>query len=91
MIPAWARVGAKVVCVRSDPPRSDPLRRGAVYTIARVYVDDEIGSGPYVDLVEVARVGWWLKRFRPLITIEDDISAHFAHLLNVTAPQGADA
>ncbi len=94
-IPAWARVGAKVVCVdnhdaidaRGNPIQ--PLIVGEVYRIERLYVErhrfrGEVVVGPCVSLagVQSAKHGWSLSRFRPLITQSDDISAHFQHHLS---------
>lgn len=35
---------------------------------------------------------WWdACCFRPLVTIEDDLEAHFLHHLTTSSPQGVDA
>lgn len=92
-IPSWAKVGAKVVCV-DDTPRLNRvsvhngdfggLTRGQIYTI-RGYGS----AGGYATLVlsEIDRGipenGFNPARFRPVKTIEDDISEHFAQHLTV--------
>ena len=102
-VPAWARVGAKMVCISIDAPRSAPpsgsrwsndqralLRVGEIYTIRQIKRNSHTG-GLGACLQEVVRpiltsdagieqpYGLW--RFRPLITIEDDLEAHFTILL----------
>lgn len=91
---SWARPGMKCVCVDADsPPQSgvwqgDRLVAGSTYTIVAVT------SSP-VGLVGVKLLeadtpnpfGYWLARFRPIVTQEDD--AIFFRKLLVT--EGADA
>lgn len=77
MIPSWATVGAKVVCVdaawSSDPPFASPLRKGAIYTIESAYIwHAAIGAEPVIRLVEVdnpiiSGFGYLVDRFRPLV------------------------
>jgi len=98
-IPSWARVGAKVVCIGDGggPARwtdFDGPTKGHVYTISRVLLNLDV-MAVYVHLVEIARgptarlwwgddVGYDINRFRPLITQQDDIEAHFKALLDVS-------
>jgi hypothetical protein len=87
-IPAWARVGAKVVCVDTAGlfTQLDPCR---VYTIAEVYDPVRIDWG--IRLVEVASfVGlygaFFGRRFRPAVPpkTEAEDTAQFRKLLNTT-------
>lgn len=89
-LPSWARVGAKVVCV--DAVGAPELVERQTYTIEAI---DDVPlrlGGLGVWLVEVSIMqnavgsyyGFRLSRFRPLVTIEDDITTYFAELL--TAP-----
>jgi hypothetical protein len=93
-LPSWARVGAKVVCI--DAVGTPELVEGQTYTIEAVD-DVPLRVGGFgVWLVDVGvmqdRVGSYfgfrLSRFRPLVTIEDDIATHFASLLDVREPVG---
>lgn len=93
-IPSWARVGAKVVCV--DARGASELDERGTYTISRI--DDGFAIGGIgVWLVEAAPIsvrwhnyqGFRLSRFRPLVTLEDDITTYFADLLDVREPVGA--
>jgi hypothetical protein len=94
----WAVPGAKVVCVDASTvpgeiwKNGDCPVKGATYTISDVWVDN---SGSLVlEFVEKQRslkseqafgyrVGYNVRRFRPLITQADDV-AKFAHLLTTT-------
>lgn len=102
-LPSWAVRGAKVVVVgyRGPGARSGahPLKMGDIYTIRDVLYGPESGL-PCIRLVEIRRspvrtsLGVYepmyrLRGFRPLHTIETDISEHFAELLNV--PNQVDA
>lgn len=96
-IPSWARVGAKVVCVddAGGPDKwteGDGPARGCIYTIVRALVADdglvdihlaEIRRGPLARARWGNDVGYSVHRFRPLITQQDDIEAHFRALLDV--------
>jgi hypothetical protein len=97
-IPSWCRVGAKVVCVTEAAnlsPGEAQLVVGSVYTIRSVerdevsfgFILDEIKNPPipYSDGMECF-YDW--HRFRPLVTIEDDLEAHFLHHLDVREPVG---
>jgi len=87
-IPAWARVGAKVVCVddsRGDANHAPGYVKGAVYIISDVWV---VGATPACRLTAFPRGDARLNRFRPLITIEDDIATHFRQHLDVREPEG---
>ncbi len=70
---------------------------GEVYTIRDI---DNRAGGVVVMLVEVdnrgvtpnpIEIGFALHRFKPLVTIEDDISTHFAALLDVKQPSPVSA
>lgn len=86
---SWAKPGVKCVCVDADsPPRSgiwlgDRLVAGATYTIVAV-TSSPLGLVG-VTLLEADTpnpCGYWLARFRPLVTKtqEQDV-AKFRHLL----------
>jgi len=74
-----------------------PAENG-VYTIREVtatYTPGEIGvrlveiSNPVILWADgVGEPAFAVERFRPLITIEDDIATHFSALLNVREPEG---
>jgi hypothetical protein len=90
-IPAWARVGAKVVCVDAHAG----ILLNEVYTLRSCrIVDGWWGTEALVTLIEVVNPidedgEYFLSRFRPLITQKDDLDTHFRALLRV--PVGADA
>jgi hypothetical protein len=88
-IPSWAVKGARVVCVEDlwagrctgwiTPPCV-----GTIYTIEGVTAQScNEWRGPFVTLVEIDSepYGFELSAFRPLITLEDDLEAHFRILL----------
>jgi hypothetical protein len=92
--PSWARVGAKVVCIHKVAPvHGETIPTiGAVYTVRDV-VDygDEVG----LRLVEIinsvasysdgrTEAAFIVYCFKPTVTItvEDDLKAHFSHLLD---------
>lgn len=87
-IPAWMKAGAKVVCVDDSWLGDRPLTRGEIYTIKAVGFD-EADIGPYAGPTAVVLAlheaenrtgacGFDARRFRPVKTIDDDISEHFA-------------
>lgn len=99
-IPSWAHVGAKVVCVDASAPagcswvEDDSPVVGQQYTIVRAFIG-ALGN-PSVHLMEIERgprarrlfgdnIGYGLFRFRPLVSIEGDLAAHFHKLLDVPA------
>lgn len=98
-LPIWARVGAKVVCVTKMAKLlkgEAQLVVGDIYTIRTV----EWAEGDYgFTLVEVVNPALWngteclysWYKFRPLVTIEDDLEAHFTNLLRVPTNQPVDA
>ena len=98
-IPAWAFVGAKVVCIDADlhgGPGWPPLApvEGATYVIVRHGPISISGNWQIEVATEDGRQvnaghAFWGKRFRPLITQEDDIATHFSALLDVREPVGA--
>lgn len=105
-LPSWARVGAKVVCVtehgRGLPSDWDAGPQvGEVYTISRAYIgfvgalavpSITLAECPVIDLLTGQEwAGYDVDRFRPVVTIEDDLEAHFTTLLHVPAGQKADA
>lgn len=102
-IPSWAKVGAKCICVDGRlyfwapgvANSSRPPVKGEIYTIvasridiygdARVFIE----GCPNLKAFDPTDHGWGVERFRPVKTIEDDISEHFAILLRT--PSKVDA
>ena len=96
MIPNWAKLGAKVVCVddRVHPAPSwvvwsteaIPLVKGERYTLGEISVHNGflLACINEVPLRGDDDFGYKLSRFRPLITQSDDI-ALFTHLLETTS------
>jgi len=95
-LPIWARPGVKVVCVddsNQDDGRHDrKIVAGGIYVIRETMISN-LGN-PGVRLVGIAgsinrfsgrETGWHIHRFRPLVSIEDDLAAHFNHLLDIPA------
>jgi len=95
-IPSWARVGAKVVCIQEgwdertaapgvEFPDRVPMP-GEVLTIN--WVGCAYGKA-FVSFLELLpdTLGWDCAGFRPVKTIEDDISEHFA--IYIKSPQNA--
>lgn len=93
-VPSWAVRGQKVICIRDEFPgccivgEDAKLRRGEIYTVHSVG-DSPLGNG--VHLMEIHRsqsksfgvpLPYLFGRFRPLITIEDDLAAHFTAFLH---------
>lgn len=95
-VPSWARPGVKVVCINDAvipgvgtfwagvvPPR------GTVCTVRRAYRHSD--GNAVLEIVEYpnewggSEWGWLVERFRPVRTIEDDLAAHFTHLLDIPA------
>jgi hypothetical protein len=91
----------------SPPPdRADHYRawpeQGAVYTIREVLWVETLQMYQ-VRLVEIQNAVHWykntgdfepayaLRRFKPLVTIEDDMEAHFVALLDVKQPSPVEA
>ena len=100
-LPSWARVGAKVVCISTFGGRTAPHIpvKGQIYTISGLSPDHQWG-----EMLSLAEFGderisrsttrsyqYPVHCFRPLVTLEDDIEAHFAHHLTTSSPQGVDA
>lgn len=84
------QVGQKVVCVDDSPGELGPtsVKRGSIYTVSRVYLDSgQIG----ICLAEAkpchALLGFWARRFRPIVSRKTDISI-FKRMLT---PTGVDA
>ena len=93
-IPSWARVGAKVVSVGYDGPDKrvsgfNEIVRGVVYVIEWVGQGPETGM-PCIRVAGQSKPGVYRPRgFRPVRTLEDDITTYFADLLDVREPVGA--
>lgn len=93
-LPSWAVPGRKVVCVDANNTNGyvwhdNPPVKGEVYTISGVFIDRIVGVA--VDLIEKPRpiasglagchLGYSITRFRPVVTLEDDMLT-FRSLLN---------
>ena len=94
---SWARPGVKVVCVNADAGTGhkwsgDGPVVGAVYTIRSVFIGPT--GGLSMDFLELRRgqrarerygdlIGYWVDRFRPLVSQSDDV-ALFTHHLDTT-------
>lgn len=96
-LPSWAVKDARVVCVDDanqampwhEPEQGEFVTAGQVYTIRWAGIaSDWQGDYAGVRLEGVARFDedghdapFSVDRFRPLITLEDDLEAHFRVLL----------
>ena len=100
-IPSWARVGAKVVCIKGATRNKvggwAPQTNG-IYTIRSTFFAE--GWGWFIRVEEFVACdvlwngiepGWDLPRFRPLVTLSSDIAEHFEHLLDVPASHEREA
>jgi hypothetical protein len=94
-IPSWAVKGAKVVCIErnwfaagpSDIDAPDPVF-GEIYTIRGIIADADYESGWGAWLTEFSECGCYdLIGFRPVHTLETDISEHFAQFLKTPSRQ----
>lgn len=100
----WAKVGVKcrwVGCERPDgyyPAKAKRLSRDQIYTIREILSDPRVPDviGCYVDGVvneihpsHKLEYGYMLAGFRPLITLEDDISM-FTALTNMSPIERLD-
>jgi len=67
--------GQKVLCVDPGPWENNPLKKGAIYTILKIY-------GVFTCLIETGQsAGWYQSRFKPLEENKTDISV-FKKMLN---------
>ena len=91
-IPSWARVGAKVVCIRDDwftdpEPGFTHPDKGDILTIIEIDADGWGGRRVGLIFAEKAQLDVYaVEFFRPLVTLEDDITTYFAELLDVREP-----
>lgn len=105
-IPSWARIGAKVVFVGggTDSPSlviEAPVK-GVIYTIREILPSGKDGLA-YIRIGEIVVKRRWnalpfgedawlgLRTFKPLITLEADLEAHFSQLLHVPSTHTVDA
>jgi hypothetical protein len=103
LLPSWARVGAKVVCVGRKRKPGEPSiirdlgirwkpKKGAVYTISGTFVDRTYGG--FLFLSEHSEPqGFHFEGFRPLVDDEaqERDAAMFRKLLTTRQPVGEDA
>lgn len=101
-VPYWAVRGAKVVLVdanfRGDTDGLDLPELDQVYTIRDVTWNPywrewqirlvEVVNQPQLYNIGLAEAAWRISRFRPAVSLEDDIAAHFAHLLTTPVREG---
>jgi len=96
-IPSWAFKGNRVVCVDDaidgDISGITIPQRGETYTIREVWWNDawrhwqvrlaEIVNPPflYADHADPLEAAFNVSRFRPLVSQQDDIEAHFSRFL----------
>jgi len=99
-IPAWAYRGAKVVCVddamRGDTTGIELPKLDQTYTIRHVIWNTywrgwqtrlvEVVNQPQLYNIGFVEAAWNLSRFKPLITQQDDLEAHFNQFLHHTTP-----
>lgn len=84
-LPSWAVPGRKVVCVDDSvrPLMGDKLVKGSVYTISEPFLD--VSGTPALRVREAKsdhpQGGYRLVRFRPVVTLEEDMLT-FRSLLN---------
>jgi hypothetical protein len=98
-IPAWARVGAEVVCVRSFQNARTVYDQGyrskpAINKTYRLtWVDEYPDLGVTVCCLDgfPSAHAFDLKGFRPAISQADDISTHFQTLLSTPVKKEEDA
>lgn len=98
-LPSWAVPGRKVVCVDASPhgPQAVHLTHKSIYTIDRVewfhWANGVVGYG--VHLLELprpfvrslgSRAPWGITRFRPVVTLEDDMLTFRSLLVTTDAP-----
>lgn len=100
-IPSWCRVGAKVVCIELLArvyAETVPVV-GETYTIRDVRDYGDV-VGILVSEIRNAVANYdegdlepcfIIEAFRPLITLEDDLKAHFEQHLRAPSNQKADA
>lgn len=97
-IPAWARKGAEVVCIRDFSQSRTVHDKGyrALPTLRQSYVIDMVEEWPaygavVLILVGLPPIGYDIIGFAPATkrTADQDIAEHFSH--HLTAPQGVTA
>ncbi len=92
-IPSWARVGAKVVCVRApwsttpEPGFAHPMV-GDVLTVSGTDIRWRVGL---TFAEKHPNDVYNVDNFRPLVTLSSDIAEHFEHLLDVPASHEREA
>lgn len=91
-IPSWARVGAEVVYVDDSPGRlfdGDVLLKVGQAYVLRAVTDEFAEPACRVHGDGLRSYEFMaLSRFRPLITLEDDLEAFFRQHLDVREPEG---
>lgn len=102
-LPSWARVGARVICIDDVPDAGKSFpdympTKGDICVIAGFsasgYRDEPtlvIEGHPNWCAIHRREVGYFVRRFRPLITLEADLEAHFSQLLHVPSTHTVDA
>lgn len=90
-VPSWAVNGTLVVCVEPLDFNGECIMiKGCVYTLDRIGLCPECGAPECIvkerDILAGHPAWMHLSRFRPLVTLEDDLKAHFIQYLNTPAP-----
>lgn len=93
MIPSWAKVGAKVVCIdaRWNKGQDSPLRERTIYTVSAVFAPrpGRFAGKPtfaaavdFVEAINPTHIGFNVCRFRPLVSkTQEQDTAMFLDLL----------
>jgi len=98
----WAKVGAKVVCIKkgrwtSSQDGEDTPKYGEIYTIRNMVHYDTETYLRFNELVNpkmqyddgYVEAAWYIEEFRPLVSLEDDISM-FTALTNMSPIERLD-
>jgi len=94
-VPSWCRVGAKVVCIETFNGKGamgwETLpKKGETYTIRAVdtaikgfagLLLVEIKNAPAIYVKGFGELAFWIGRFRPVHTLENDLETHFEQYL----------
>lgn len=89
-VPSWARRGQRVICItddwhrEADCPHVSPPIKGSIYTIAGVHRVRLLGK-VVLELAELPLgICADVRGFRPAVSLDEDMAAHFTQLLHHT-------
>ena len=91
-LPSWAVPGRKVVCVDDQNPhqwmwRGDKPIKNEIYTLDRVVLGPNGRIGCFIsELYNVNPWGYLLTRFRPVVTLEEDMLTFRSMIATTDAP-----